>query len=69
MYDNNDIQKIIDELNVNKELKEKVMSFVNPFDSDSVLYVLNEGYTEAFDRFDSDVCEEFLIAYEKARLL
>jgi len=67
-YTNDDIQDMIKECNSNPELKEKVVNQIsNDRDRAAIISVLKEGWYEEFDRYDSDVCEQFITAYEKAK--
>ena len=65
MYNNDQIQEMITVCHNDPDRKKAVLSQIkDQRDRDSVRYVINDGYYEAFDRFDSDVCEQFLTAYE-----
>ena len=66
MYNSDDIQKMIETCNNNDKLKDAVLNGILPFsDRQAVQDVLSEGWYERFDRYDSDVCEKFIVAYEK----
>lgn len=65
MYDYNDIQRMITECRNDADLRKRVKSHFKGMDFDAISYVFDEGYYEAFDRFDSAVCEDFITAYEK----
>lgn len=69
MYSSKDIQDIITRLNGDKELKtefiSRVCKYCNNSDSLAIKDVLSDGCYERFDRYDSDVCEQFLTVWEK----
>ncbi len=64
MYTNDNIQDMLMEVNSNNSLKEKVLAHFTGRDLSAVKDVLDDGYYERFDRYDSDVCEQFIRAYE-----
>lgn len=68
LYTNNDIQKILDLLSNNTEYRTKFLQVafnqLNNSDYFAITNVIKQGYYEAFDRYDSDVCEQFLHVYE-----
>lgn len=66
-YSNDDIQNLIEEVNKDNALKERILSHFDNRDLVAIKDVLSDGYYERFDRYDSDVCEQFLSAYEKER--
>ena len=66
MYNNDDIQKMITKCKNDAALREKVLDGVSSHDKFSVADVISDGWYERFDRYDSDVCEQFITAYEKA---
>lgn len=63
MYNYNDIQNMIERVN-NDGTADKILSHIQDYDKGSVRNVLKSGYYETFDRYDSDVCEQFITAYE-----
>ena len=66
MYNCNDIQNMITACKNDEDLAERVVSHIKDFrDSSAVRSVIREGYYEYFDRYDSDVCEQFISAFEK----
>lgn len=65
LYTNNDIQKMMDHVNSNDTLRKQIISHVHENDGGAVSAVLADGYVERFDRYDSAVCENFIVAYEK----
>lgn len=65
MYDNNDIQNMIDTVNKNREAFKPFLDHINFTDQAAINNVLSSGWVETFDRYDSDVCEQFITAYEK----
>lgn len=69
MYSNDDVQEMIDRILTDKLFArefEKQLNKTNPMDKIAITAVLNEGYYETFDRYDSDVCEQFIEMYESA---
>ena len=64
IYSNDDIQDMISEVNKNLKLKEKLLAHFSGSDLHAMQDVLNDGWYERFDRYDSDVCEQFIKAYE-----
>ncbi len=65
MYNNDDIQDMIEECNESNELKEAILNNFSGADKRAMIDVLDDGYYDRFDRYDSDVCEQFIRAYEK----
>ena len=63
-YSNDDIQDMIEEVNKSARLKENVLNHFSGSDLFAMRDVLNDGCYERFDRYDSDVCEQFIKAYE-----
>lgn len=69
MYNNNDIQDMISKIRRDSDMKKAVLDMIsNERDRAAVSDVLNDGSVERFDRYDSDVCEQFIRAYEKINL-
>ena len=67
MYSNDDIQRMIEKCSKNKAFKKKVLEGIEDFtDRRAVESVIEDGWYEYFDRYDSAVCERFIDAYEKA---
>jgi hypothetical protein len=64
IYSNDDIQDMITAVNADQKLKEKVLSHFSGNDLHAMQDVLNDGWYERFDRYDSDICEQFIKAYE-----
>lgn len=64
IYSNDDIQDMITAVNDNQTLKEKVLGHFSGNDLYAMQDVLNDGWYERFDRYDSDICEQFIITYE-----
>ena len=73
MYSNDDIQEMIERVN-NDGTNETIIDVVSAYrnytggsviDNDAIREVLRSGYYETFDRYDSDVCEQFIRAFEK----
>ena len=65
MYNNDDIQKMIQTVNSNRETFNPFLDEINSRDRGAIERVLSDGWVEAFDRYDSDVCEKFITAFEK----
>lgn len=63
MYNYDDIQNMIDRVN-NDGTADKILQHISDYDKGSVRNVLKSGYYETFNRYDSDVCEQFIRAYE-----
>lgn len=69
MYNNNDIQDMISKIRRDSDMKKAVLDMIsNERDRAAVRDVLSDGSVERFDRYDSDVCEQFIRAYEKVNL-
>ena len=67
MYTNEDIQEIITKVRNDLGLSKKVLDQITDYsDWKAVQNVIDDGWYEAFDRYDSDVCEQFIKAYEQA---
>ena len=65
MYTVDEIQDMIDDVRRNRETFMPFIDEINTRDRRAIMNVLCDGYYEAFDRYDSDVCEQFINAYEK----
>lgn len=69
LYDSNDIQNILNRLTNDSAYKEKFMKYAKEYMSGSdylaLGHVISEGWYETFDRYDSDLCEQFLTIYER----
>lgn len=63
MYNTSDIQAMIDKVNNDDKVNE-VVDLISDEDWQKVSRVLRTGFAEDFDRYDSDVCESFICAYE-----
>lgn len=68
MYCNDDIQSMINKVNKDADFKEKFRKNLigSAMDNGAIFDVLMDGSVERFDRYDSDVCEQFVRAFEKA---
>ncbi len=64
IYSNDDVQDMISEVNKNLKLKEKLLGHFSGSDLHAMQDVLKDGWYERFDRYDSDVCEQFIKAYK-----
>lgn len=74
MYTCEMIQEMIDTLKSSNRNKDSFyeafcnsLEGINKQDKMAIKYVLEDGSYEAFDRFDSDVCETFILLYEKSQ--
>ena len=65
IYTNDDIQDMLMECNENCNLKDSILKCFSGRDKSAMADVFEDGYYERFDRYDSDVCEQFIKAYEK----
>lgn len=70
MYTYDDIQKMLEKINkapdhIKEAFREYVNEHTNFKDANSIMDCVKQAYYEAFDRYDSDVCEQFLTFYEK----
>lgn len=69
LYDNDDIQEMLDELKKNDSFREFIQSKANELlssrDAAAIGYAMKVGYYEVFDRYDSAVCEYFIGLYEE----
>ena len=66
IYNNDDIQEMIKETKSDEKLRNAILAQLSGRDKAAVEDVLAEGWYERFDRYDSDVCEQFITAYENA---
>ena len=66
MYNNDDIQDMIQEARANKkQFFDQIDSAgISSYDKLAIKRAVNEGYYEAFDRYDSAVCEHFIEIFE-----
>lgn len=58
------LNKITEDVDYKKRFLKKTEDFCNNSDYLSICNVISEGYYEAFDGYDSDVCEQFLTIFE-----
>ena len=65
LYTNDDIQNMLDVCGMDIKLKDAVLSHFTGADKAAMSDVFSDGYYERFDRYDSNVCEQFITAYEK----
>ena len=70
MYNSNDIQEMLTKAKTNKDrfFKEIDNSGISALDKESIKSVINDGWYESFDRYDSAVCEYFIDIFEKVRI-
>jgi len=70
MYNNDDIQNMIEAVESNPEpffnaMNSKVVNNTLSFrDAEAMRHVVKEGWYEVFERYDSDVCERFIRIFE-----
>ena len=64
MYNTNDIQNMITTVN-NDGKVDDILAHIPILDKSAVRHVLETNWVETFDRYDSDVCERFITAYER----
>ena len=64
MYSNEQVQEMIVSVNRDCAGFEPFLGKINQRDQAAIRDVLSDGSVERFDRYDSDVCEEFIRAYE-----
>lgn len=67
MYTTKDIQHMLNECNRDLDLKDRILSQFRGSDRFDMVAVFEDGYYERFDRYDSDLCEQFITAYEKIK--
>lgn len=66
MYGKDEIQKMITLCHENKHLRGLIACQIKSFtDREAIRDVMEKGYYDAFDRYDSDVSEQFITAYER----
>lgn len=66
MYNNNDIQCILDYITEDNNRKQLFFIVLpNTKDGSDIKNIINSGYYEDFDKYDSDVCEQFLKCFEQ----
>lgn len=70
-YNNDDVQKMLNYLHYNTISKaifiNKIKDY-SPADKQGMLYAIDEAWYEAFDRYDSAVCDSFIRSFEKCFL-
>ena len=68
MYDSDDLQSILNDLNADEIYKQRFMEIAQDkmgfMDFGAVRYVVRDCFVESFTLFYSDVCEQFLDVYE-----
>lgn len=73
MYNNHEIQEILSRLEREPNYKHLFLKIakvqMSSSDYNALLDVIGDGYYERFDRYDSDVCEQFLQIYEKVEAM
>ena len=71
LYDNEDVQKMLNYLHYNgiaKHVFSQEIKGYSPADKQGMLYAIDEAWYEAFDRYDSAVCDSFIRSFEKCFL-
>ena len=66
IFDNDDVQLMIEQVNKYKTVRECLFTHLktsSAADRGAIKAVLEEGYYERFDCYDSDVCEQFIQAF------
>ncbi len=64
LYTNDDLEDMLSAIKKDDDLKSRIQSHFSDRDLAAINYVMNDGYYEAFARYDSDVCEQFIAAWE-----
>lgn len=67
MYDSEDIQRMLESLQDSSEREKfnKLLEKTNFSDRNAINHCIDECWYETFERYDSDVCEQFISLYEK----
>ena len=65
MYNNTQIQEMLTTVKNNPELKKRVIAHFHGIDAGPIRNVIADGWLEAFNRYDSDLCEQFITAYKE----
>lgn len=63
IYDNEDVQKMLNYSHYNGIAKHVFSQEIKGYshaDKEAMLYAINEAWYEAFDRYDSAVCDSFI---------
>ena len=71
IYDNNDVQKMLNFLHYNKTAKNFFFTAIIGFsvpDKRAMLHAVDEAWYEVFDRYDSAVCDYFVKSFEECFL-
>lgn len=66
IFDSDDVQLMIEQVNKYKTVRECLFSHlktISAADRGAIKAVLEDGHYERFDRYDSDVCEQFIRAF------
>ncbi len=67
MITNDELQDMLSTVKKDEALREKLFELTaHSSDAAAIRHCISEGWYEAFDRYDSDVCEQFIAAYKKA---
>lgn len=62
------LQEMLTECHNNNDLRDNVEFHFNGSDYMDICDVIDDGYIERFDRYDSDLAEQFIRAYELAKM-
>lgn len=67
MYNNDDIQNMLQIAKANKKqfFAQIDNAKISPYDKLAIESVVNDGWYEAFDKYDSAVCEYFIRIFEE----
>ncbi len=61
------LQQMLTECKQNPQLKSEIKGRFKGRDYTAICDVISDGYIERFDRYDSDVAEQFIRAYEAVK--
>ena len=67
MYSNNDIQNMIQAAKANKQqFFDRIDgASISQADKIAIKSAINDGWYEAFDKYDSEVCDHFITIFEQ----
>ena len=65
LWTNEDLDNALQYVKARPYLVEQLLEDINVSDRGAVRNAIADGWAEAFDRYDSDVAEQFIRAYEK----
>ena len=64
-WNNNDLDRALQYVKSQPNVKEQLLNKIDVTDRGAVSNVIADGWAESFDRYDSDVAEQFISAYER----